>query len=53
MNTYCPECNALLIERFGLHTYLKEDLNTDGTCAKCGHQTNINEIKPIEEKVAL
>ena len=36
LNTYCPQCKELLIERFGLSTYIKDLLKPDGSCGKCG-----------------
>ncbi len=37
LNTYCPKCNELLIERFGLSTYIKESFSKeDVLCNKCG-----------------
>ena len=41
LNTYCPMCKELLIERFGLHSYVKKSVGQDGTCKKCGYSTNI------------
>lgn len=41
LNTYCPHCQELLIERFGLHTYVQDSLSSDGSCKKCGYKTNI------------
>jgi pyruvate formate lyase activating enzyme len=41
LNTYCPDCKELLIERYGLHTYLKDAFSENGRCKKCGCQTNI------------
>lgn len=41
LNTYCPNCKALLIERFGLSTYIKEALQEDGVCKNCGTKTQI------------
>lgn len=41
LNTYCPRCRTLLIERFGLHTYVKPELQGD-RCGACGH------VIPIE-----
>ena len=41
MNTHCPGCRQLLIERFGLSTYVKESLTDNGCCANCGFQTNV------------
>ncbi len=37
INTYCPVCRELLIERYGLHTYIKDSLNHD-ICKKCGYK---------------
>lgn len=33
-NTYCPECQALLIERFGF--YIRKKRISDGKCPDCG-----------------
>jgi pyruvate formate lyase activating enzyme len=33
-NTYCPTCQALLIERTGFEV-VANSLNADGTCPKC------------------
>ena len=41
LNTYCPKCKALLIERQGLHTYLKDSINSNGVCKECGYQTKV------------
>lgn len=41
LNTYCPGCHTLLVERFGLSTYIQEALTADSKCGKCGHQTPI------------
>lgn len=46
LNTYCPGCGELLIERYGLYTYIKESLAVDGGCKKCGYRTGIKEINP-------
>ncbi len=35
-NTYCPNCHALLIERYG-YVVLNYYLNPDGTCPECNH----------------
>jgi pyruvate formate lyase activating enzyme len=35
-NTYCPKCQALLIERSG-YTILQNNLK-DGTCPQCGNE---------------
>lgn len=35
-NTYCPHCQALLIERYG-YVILGYHLTDAGTCPKCGH----------------
>lgn len=51
INTYCPQCNNLLIERYGLYTYIKDDLNKDGKCNKCGCQTTVTEIETADEPV--
>lgn len=37
-NTYCPECETLLVDRSYL---IKVHLEQDGKCPNCGHQTNI------------
>lgn len=44
LNTYCPKCRTLLIERFGLNTYLKSDLCASGKCRNCGFTLPIKEI---------
>jgi pyruvate formate lyase activating enzyme len=46
LNTYCPGCRELLIERYGLHTYIKDTLAADGKCLRCGYGTGIEEIDP-------
>jgi len=33
-NTYCPECNALLIKRYG-YRVIKYNIREDGSCPKC------------------
>lgn len=53
LNTYCPECKELLIERYGLCTYLKPSLGKDGKCLKCGYQTSIKEISDADEQIIL
>ena len=53
LNTYCPQCGELLIERYGLSTYIKEALGTDGKCKKCGYQTSIKEIRVADEEIVL
>jgi pyruvate formate lyase activating enzyme len=50
LNTYCPDCKVLLIERQGLCTYLKDTISRDGTCANCGYQTRIQFITSADEK---
>ena len=35
-NTYCPECQALLIERYGF-SILDYRITEDGRCPECGH----------------
>jgi pyruvate formate lyase activating enzyme len=46
LNTYCPGCGELLIERYGLHTYIQDKLGIDGKCGVCGFRTGIKEIDP-------
>jgi pyruvate formate lyase activating enzyme len=46
LNTYCPNCHELLIERYGLHTYIKDILGRDGKCGGCGFYSGIKEIDP-------
>ena len=41
LNTFCHKCKELLVERFGLSTYIKEALTADAKCGKCGFQTTI------------
>ncbi|WP_455654264.1 AmmeMemoRadiSam system radical SAM enzyme [Phascolarctobacterium sp.] len=41
LNTYCPNCKELLIERHGLYSYLKDNIDVSGKCMKCGYTTNI------------
>lgn len=53
LNSYCPECGELLVERYGLYTYIKESLGKDGTCKKCGYQTTIKEIGTGDAEVVL
>ncbi len=36
-NTYCPQCNTRLIERFG-YQILQDRLSGHGTCYKCGEK---------------
>jgi pyruvate formate lyase activating enzyme len=50
LNTYCPNCKALLIERYGLCTYLKGISSVNGTCNHCGYQTRIQFIAYADEK---
>jgi pyruvate formate lyase activating enzyme len=38
-NTLCPSCGALLIERSGYYTRVRDSI--DGTCKKCGYETGI------------
>ncbi|MDI6641148.1 MAG: AmmeMemoRadiSam system radical SAM enzyme [Elusimicrobiota bacterium] len=38
--TYCPECNAVLIERIGYNTEIKQ-LSDKGYCKKCNSRINI------------
>lgn len=45
-NTYCPECQQLLINRFDINTEIV-GLNDDGSCRICDYQTNIK-VKPFE-----
>ncbi|MGD8869507.1 MAG: hypothetical protein PVI01_17955, partial [Gemmatimonadales bacterium] len=33
-NTYCPGCGSIVIRRTGF--FVRENLVTDGRCAKCG-----------------
>jgi pyruvate formate lyase activating enzyme len=35
-NTYCPQCQTMLIERYG-YTILSYHLTDDGKCPQCGH----------------
>ena len=37
-NTYCPNCNAILIDR---STLVKKKLTEEGKCLSCGYQSNI------------
>lgn len=37
LNTYCPECGEMMIERYGLHTYLTNKISDDGKCLACGY----------------
>lgn len=48
LNTYCPSCKKLLIQRYGLHTYIKDILDNNGKCLKCGYQTTITGISNNE-----
>lgn len=41
LHSYCPHCKEMLVERYGLAVYLKDNLAKDGTCKKCGHQSGI------------
>ena len=36
INTYCKHCGALLVRRYGLTATIQDNLNKDGSCAKCG-----------------
>jgi pyruvate formate lyase activating enzyme len=36
-NTYCPDCNTLLIDRRG-YTIVKDAITKDKTCPKCGYR---------------
>jgi len=45
-NTFCPECNQLLIKRFDINTEVV-GLAGDGKCKNCGFQTKIK-VKPFE-----
>lgn len=36
INTYCTECGALLVKRYGLTATIQANLKNDGTCANCG-----------------
>ena len=51
MNTHCPNCKEMLIERFGLNTYVKEALAKDGKCNKCGHENPIKDIRQADEQM--
>jgi pyruvate formate lyase activating enzyme len=53
LNTYCPNCKVLLIERYGLCTYIKETLSMNGTCNNCGSQTRIQFISEADERKYL
>ncbi|MFZ2960184.1 MAG: AmmeMemoRadiSam system radical SAM enzyme [Candidatus Ozemobacteraceae bacterium] len=53
LNTYCPECKELLIQRYGLNTYLKPAMGTDGVCKKCGFKTTVKEIDPTDCQTEL
>jgi pyruvate formate lyase activating enzyme len=53
MNTYCPNCKTLLIERYGLSTYIKDSLSLDGKCKKCGYQTSVKLISSADEETIL
>jgi pyruvate formate lyase activating enzyme len=53
LNTYCPQCKELLIERYGLSTYIKDSLTKDGKCNKCGYQTTVEEIEFADEEIVL
>jgi pyruvate formate lyase activating enzyme len=53
LNTYCPNCNELLIERYGLYTYIKDSLSKDGKCNNCNYQTTIKEISTADQEVVL
>ena len=53
LNSYCPQCKELLIERYGLSTYIKNSLGRDGKCLKCGCQTAIKEIDFADEEIVL
>lgn len=39
-NTYCPECNELIINRSSFNTN-EINLNEDNKCPKCGYEINI------------
>lgn len=53
LNTYCPGCNVLLIERHGLCTYMQDTMSINGTCNNCGFQTNIQFISSADERKYL
>jgi pyruvate formate lyase activating enzyme len=53
LNTYCPQCNELLIERYGLSTYIKPALAEDGHCRHCGLQTKITGINTANIEIVL
>lgn len=40
INSYCINCGALLVKRFGLNATIQSDLNEDGCCKKCGTQND-------------
>jgi pyruvate formate lyase activating enzyme len=50
LNTYCPECKSVLIERHGLHTYVSDNLKSDK--CKCGFKIKLEgpvsaEVSPV------
>ncbi|MCX8128885.1 MAG: AmmeMemoRadiSam system radical SAM enzyme [Clostridia bacterium] len=53
LNSYCPQCKQLLIERYGLFTYIKDSLSKDGKCNNCGFQTTIKEVDYADEEIVL
>ncbi len=53
INTFCPNCHELLIERYGLSTYTKGSLGESGQCKKCGYLTNIKEIGQADKLISL
>ncbi len=42
INSYCGECGALLVKRYGLNATIQPDLKEDGSCAKCGHNNDFD-----------
>lgn len=50
LNTYCPKCKELLIQRYGLNTYIKDTITDGGVCKKCEYQTTVVGIDPANRE---
>ena len=50
-NTYCPNCNQLLIERHG-YSFGKINLKSDKTCPKCGYDLKEDIIGEINRNTS-
>ncbi len=47
LNTYCPACKELLIERYGLTTYVKPTIDREGKCLSCGYRTTVRGLDAV------